>query len=89
MAAGVVPIVAGLGNLSDIVGDAGIVLPGNARQIRWQEKYIGLVLASLMSPEEREGFRLLGPKRAEEFTWDKAFVEWKAVVKEHRRAAVA
>lgn len=89
-AARTVPVVPKIGALTDTVGPAGLVLPGHAGSVRFQETYIGLVLAVLGDPHLRGQLQALGAARTAGFGWDASYAKWRAILAEAAtpRAAV-
>ena len=86
MAAGMLPVTSKLGAITEVVGDAGFLVPGSAESTEYQRKWLGVAFASLVDKLTRaefmgsEGYNVRGKERAKLFTWEATYGKWKAEV---------
>lgn len=80
MAADLLIVTSGCGNIPYIVGDVGVCIPGNAGSIAYGRRFLGLTYAMMMDGQTRHDYRGRGPKRAPLFTWEKAMEKWTALL---------
>ncbi len=80
MAADCFIVTSKLGNIPNIVGDTGYLVQGAPTTPLYRRKFEGVLMAGLMDTEIKYGKRGQGPERAREFTWDKAYEAWKALL---------
>lgn len=76
MAADLLCVTSASGNLPDILGEAGVCVPGHANTWNFQDKYLDMVTIMMQDFSTRLSYRGVGPKRAKKFTWDKAVKPW-------------
>ncbi len=75
MAGGCVPVTSAAGALPETVGDAGLVVSGNAYTRAWLEYWLSCAKAALLSPDIRKPLAVKGRERAKQLTWDASFTD--------------
>ncbi len=80
MAGGCVPITSAAGALKETIGDAGIVVTGNAYTTAWREFWLSCARATLGVRDMRLPLVEKGRVRAQEFSWDKSFEKWESIL---------
>lgn len=76
MACGLIPIVPNIGNLPEIVGNAGYVIDGNPKEFGWMTNASEKVLDLMKNPDKMSDMSILARRTAEKYTWEKAFEIW-------------
>lgn len=64
------------GNLPNIIGDAGVTVPGQATSTSYKHGFLGATYAMLMDMETRLTYHGRGPARVQDWTWDKSVEQW-------------
>lgn len=80
MAAGCVVVTSGVGALPETVGDGGLVVTGNVYTRAWRDYYTHIARGVIHTPNIRAEYMKAGRLRAEQLTWDNAYLHWKGVV---------
>ena len=78
MAAGCHIVSSDLGNIPNVVGDAGLLIPGHPQTKSYQYRFTGILMGFLADVGMQLAFRGKGQERAKGFTWDAAYGQWKA-----------
>jgi len=66
-------VTSALGNLPEIVGDAGWCIPGHPGTPTYQKRFVGLLAGGLLDVQLKHSFDGKRVPRAQMFTWDRAF----------------
>lgn len=80
MAGGCVPVTSAAGALPETIGDAGVLVSGNAYGDAWRQFFVSCAKAALLTPEVRRPLAARGPERARALTWDRAYERWAEIV---------
>lgn len=75
MAAGLAVVSSRLGAIPEVVGDAGLLVPGAAFASQYQRVYTDVVRGLLVDPVERLKWQLEAQARANRWTWERAWKE--------------
>ena len=88
-AAGLKIVTSACGNLPDIVGDAGLCIPGQATTESYRRSFLSVAWGMLTDVETRMKYEPRGPKNIKGFTWDAAAKVWLSELAAGERKAVA
>jgi glycosyltransferase involved in cell wall biosynthesis/tetratricopeptide (TPR) repeat protein len=87
MAAGLIPVTSRLGAITDVVGDTGLLVPGNAESASYQRTWMGVVFAALLDVGTRATYKGKGPERAKQFSWDTSYKAWQEALGAREKVA--
>lgn len=86
MAAGLNIVTTATGNLPDIIGDAGVTIPGYSESIAYGRQFLQLTHGMMADVGFQSHFHGLGPDRAKLFSWERSLDRWKGLLMERGKA---
>ena len=82
MKSGLIPVTSRLGALPEVIGEAGLLVPGHVQMASYWQLWLGCALAALSDGETRQTYHSRGKAQATPFTWDNAAAQWLEQLKE-------